>query len=402
MRAQTIKRIFGGKIDTDVEKLLGTFSDWIHDYDSFIAGVVLNESQAQHSPEDFYAAIKNAIGLRQNMLYNFAEESEASGTPISKLPDFQQWVKGFLPDVIRLEVQKLDYAPMPPPQNLMPGTVDTWMSDDLYQALCEREPIGPSDGKDHLQEACALYKDGKRVLLRSDVRGGTYRILAVVDPKTGAVQGDPYAKMNRDTLRIQRGLYEEPTVKAIQSEFGEQGVQPFTQTIRKVMPGIIEINTPGGFCGGAYVGKRNGASYFITAAHCVGPQGSSATVTTPFGTFTGTVAYRGSFPQNDVATVVANDPMIDRFMKPIPIAPTSSPYGVAVTGFLREGDLLRRPGNAHMYYDRNRYRPGYSGGPVIDAEGRIIGVSSGLEGNQIFLTDLNSIRTALGATGRIK
>ncbi len=398
LSANIIHRIFGGtELYDRIQALLKDLPQWIHDYDPYIIKTIENYAENYHSPDEFYSAIRDVLAENANEFYHYAKANNISD--VRDWEGFDWWVRGIISQVVPDELKRIEDVNLGPVTGLSPGL--WWMDDSIYRSICHNP-----DPQSDVAKACELYRDGKHVLLSITTSGPLDMItgiVAVVDPKTGKVQGDPLAKVKVNALRVQRGLYEEPTIKSLQSQFGEEGVKPFMDAVRKVMPGIVSVCTLQGVCGGSYIGQRNGLNYFLTAAHCVDDVGSKVTITTAFGRIDGTVKYRGSFPYNDVAIVTTpSDPVINRFMKSIPIADKPNPYGVAITGWWREGDLLQEPQSqtpyALYYRGVNRCRKGYSGGPVINSLGQIVGtVSSG--GRLAGITSLDIINKALKKVG---
>jgi hypothetical protein len=307
-------------------------------------------------------------------------------------------------------------------------------------------------GSPYLEQIVALLEQGNRVLVGFD-NEAQGQILASVNAETGDVTGDQNALVDMTWNRISTALQTEPTVQRTidgAPADREQYLQN-EQAVRDSLKGIVSV---GEDCNGFYVGQGIGGNrIFVTVAHCVAGKKIGDTVELLAITgeaIRGTIAFTGEggkgsqnaaryFPQGgieatsdfgggqDVAVIVVSDDTEIAKTSAMTELKIGSEYpraAIVVAPNKGEADVIFRPGwsgvrdaevianrgyaEYDIYLGYDRARSGYSGAPVIDAQGRVVGFWQGRIG-EVFgrqltqrygvIVPLDVIRAAIEAAG---
>lgn len=255
----------------------------------------------------------------------------------------------------------------------------------------------------------SLLSQGYTLLVRGEP--GHYRVISIVDKDGNVVAGESASITDLRIQRMAAGVKQEAMADPLaQIMVGEDqsGLNRFLGGLATAVQGAVEINGKGN---GYYAGDINGRAAFITNAHLV--VGNSAQVRLPSGrVIETTVRWRGVDERvqqgvddlsgdgtasrgqsairaergiGDLVVLEAVEPgSID--MQPLALGTyqateTSRVYGTAVSPLLGEAELLKlkesralAPFNAAN--DIERTRGGFSGSPVVDEYGNVVGLWS--------------------------
>lgn len=249
---------------------------------------------------------------------------------------------------------------------------------------------------------------GNSVLLRFTGEGEP-RVLAVVAPDGTVVAGDPSHVVEWRAGRMLEGVMGERaagTVLARTEAQGPEGLPPGTaegrsmrdvrmedvrDAVRAGAAGSVEVVTAGGG-GSAYFGGMtgDGRPFFVTAQHVV--EGLSvASVRLPNGRLLDCEVRWTGDEVADVAILVGPAGVDLAGLEALPLgeaAPSGEArvYGVAVSPYWGEADMVNLATMAPVGWhdsreamqalETERWRRGYSGGPVVDMTGRVVGLAS--------------------------
>ncbi len=176
------------------------------------------------------------------------------------------------------------------------------------------------------------------------------------------------------------------------------------------------------FGSGAVVGVKDGWAYVLTAAHVVRRDGLIVSFVTPesypkAAWFAQKPEVVGRWPEADVGLVrfrVEDGPVPTVLpMAPVGERPTRFPVPAYTAGAavgepptvradeVRAKRLVRREGGAVAFFWETDRPPvhGRSGGPLLDAAGRIIGVCSATQSGKGYFAHLDEVQAALKTGG---
>lgn len=195
-----------------------------------------------------------------------------------------------------------------------------------------------------------------------------------------------------DTAKAKASLAQDPMMLEIQEEFGPEGVNVFNEAIDKVVSGLVDVSGCSGYYGGV---TSTGVPFFITATHCVRKgrvvgKIEKTLVTLPSGEV---VKLTPGVAHEDTQILFAENPQeaatIAKTNTPLRLGTEPSGWVLALGTHFNEAELLRSIGERYegyasifnkaedVYEELHRYRGGYSGGPIINSNGEVIGLSSG-------------------------
>lgn len=165
---------------------------------------------------------------------------------------------------------------------------------------------------------------------------------------------------------------------------------------------------------GCVVGRRGGYVYVLTAAHVIGPESRPRLDIFPAGRAKDPVAYERCdvvFRATEPDLAVVRMPAGDADWAPAPLAPAPggrAPDGAWSVGCnggkapslervrLKGRKLVRRPDGSSAFFWEvgGASAAGRSGGPLLDNDGRVIGVCSGTQGGKTYFAHPDEIRAA--------
>jgi len=215
------------------------------------------------------------------------------------------------------------------------------------------------------------------------------------------------APEQRMAQQMKRNLAVDPFMVKLEEDFGPQGTAPLYQATEKGAAGSVEIGdvgeTEGGIgphhshCGGYYAGTdAEGYPLFVTAGHCALTEGVGA-----FGMMfegrekeivlpSGQVLVGHTIARDmDTAMIRGNEKITGLQAMPLGSTETHG-WVVGVSPLYKEAELLKyapeleseRGPYQEEYKLVNRGRPGWSGSPIVDSLGRVVGVASTGKGRE--------------------
>lgn len=217
---------------------------------------------------------------------------------------------------------------------------------------------------------------GNSVLLVG--KDGNWRVAAVRDSSGNLISGDPDKHRKTLVKRTLNSFTSEQMPTMVRDDFGEQGLSPLETGIRRALNGAVEVDGGNGYFGG-YVG---GKPFVVTAMHVVPPDGNVRIRTVDGRVYNGKLLWRSpgksdwkDIQDKDIA-IFTVDGDFDN-MVPLPLG-SDGGYGMVVSPYHGESDMVRRTGQLadgwDMYTETERTRSGFSGAPVVDSLGHVIGL----------------------------
>jgi len=272
-----------------------------------------------------------------------------------------------------------------------------------WQRGVEREgpqPLGPiiedevfwvSPGEEQRIEGfdygASLVAAGNTIMVQGS--DGDYRVTAVIDSDGSVVSGDPSKMTDVRLARMVEGIREEaiadPLAKIMLGE-DESGLHRFVGGLSQGLQGSVEIVGKGN---GYYGGEVDGRAFFVTNVHLADEQ--QIPVRLPDGRVIQTIvrwkgADEADWQDFDVAILEATEP-VELNMEPLSLGTYKAEgarnvYGTVIAPLLGEAELVKLGFDEGLdpYFsqssDVERTRGGYSGGPVVDELGNVVGLWS--------------------------
>jgi len=247
------------------------------------------------------------------------------------------------------------------------------------------------------EAAQAAIREGKTVLL---VGSGTdWRIAAIRDANGTLLSGNPDIFAEGIKQRAHETIESDRYAKEVRSDFGESGVEPLKKGVDKAISGVAQVGSGNGFYGGVV----DGEPFFVTTAHGSIDDPNEPIILADGTRSVGRLLWRESGAAvdnreraaNDIAIYVVDDPKVARYildnMTPLVVDPVersgwamaiAPAYGGEVDIVSPEdrgivdvsGDVGAPPPGWDRYAGLNRARGGYSGAPVVNTNGHVVGM----------------------------